>query len=229
MQEELLPTHEIQYREAIQLQVEVYSDMVCPWCRIGKKNLFDARKVIKSRHGVEIAVNYKAFQLDPTVPPEGVPFLRHMERMGSPERVRSLLNHVTEVGESVGLTFRYDLVAMMPNTLLAHRVTTFLSRERKAEWVEVVMTAYFEEGQDIGKTDVLLKLADRLGLDADSIARRLAAGEGVDEIRRDYEEAVRKGITGAPYFVINHEVIIPGAYPASAFVEVFEKIIKAGL
>jgi predicted DsbA family dithiol-disulfide isomerase len=210
------------------LQVDVFSDMVCPWCRIGKKNLSDALDEIKNRLGVDIAVNFRAFQLDPSVPPEGVPFMHHMKRMGSPERVRSLLQRVTEIGESIGLKFRYDLVTVMPNTLLAHRVGALLSPCRRAEWVDAVMTAYFEEGHDIGHLQVLLQLAERLGLDGGNIAQRLAAGDGLIDIEHDYDEAVRMGITGAPFFVINNETIISGAYPASGFVEVFEKIIMAG-
>lgn len=209
------------------MQIRVYSDMVCPWCRIGKKNLSDAIQEWSDRTGEDIKVSYHAFLLDPSLPPDGLPYKESMSaKFGDESRIAPMLDRVREAGAAVGVTFRWDRVTRMPNTVLAHRVTALLPEDRREEWVDAVMTAYFEYGRDIAKPEVLLELANDLGHDSGSLALQLKEGMGNAEVEQDLEQAQRMGISGVPFFVIDNKYGLSGAYPAAEFVRAFEKIAE---
>jgi predicted DsbA family dithiol-disulfide isomerase len=207
------------------MKIDVYSDMVCPWCRIGKKNMSDAIEAWNESTGQTVEVSYHAFQLDPTLPPEGLPFNSVMEKkMGGAERFRPMLQRVTDAGAAVGVTFNFERIERMPNTVLAHRITALLPQEDEVHWLDAVMKAYFEDGRDIAKLDVLLDIASELGLDADEARKLLEAGEGIDAVNDDMESARAMGISGVPFFVIDNKFALSGAYPSAQFLEAFRKI-----
>jgi len=209
------------------MKIDLYSDMVCPWCRIGKKNMYDAIMAWAQETNETIPVTYHAYQLDPTLPPEGKPFRQVMEaKMGGAERLNPMLQRVTEAGAAVGLTFRFDKVTRMPSTLMAHRITALLPEDRKQEWVDGAMRAYFEEGRDIADWSVLAGLLAEIGQDAEEIEGRLGAGEGSSEVERDFQTARDMGITGVPFFIINGKYALSGAYPSSQFLAAFRKIAQ---
>ncbi|MBB6638034.1 DsbA family oxidoreductase [Cohnella thailandensis] len=205
------------------MHIQVYSDMVCPWCRIGMKNLSDAIELWTERTAEEIEVSHRAYLLDPSLPPEGLPFKASMERKMGP-KLEEMTRRVTEAGANVGLVFRFDRVARMPNTVLAHRVTALLPEKQRQMWIDAIMTAYFEFGRDIAKLDVLLEVATDIGLNAHEIGMRLENGEGAEEVERDLAQARAMGISGVPFFVIDNKFGLSGAYPAAEFVRAFEKI-----
>lgn len=208
------------------MQIDVYSDMVCPWCRIGKKNMNDAIAAWENATGETVTVNYHAFQLDPTLPPEGLPFNNHMEKkFGGAEQLRPMLQRVTDAGAAVGVTFKFDQVSRMPNTVLAHRITSLLEEEGQAAWVEACMKAYFEDGKDIAQQEVLVEIArEELGVDTDELKRLLAAGEGNESVTEDQQNAQNIGISGVPFFILDGKYALSGAYPAKQFLEAFQKI-----
>jgi predicted DsbA family dithiol-disulfide isomerase len=207
------------------MKIEVFSDMVCPWCRIGKKNMSDALAQWEEHTGESIPVTYRAYQLDPALPPEGKPFRQTMEaKMGGAERLGPMLQRVTEAGAEIGLTFRFDQVTTMPNTLLAHRITTLVPADRRRQWVDTAMDAYFEHGLNIADVDTLMELADGAGLDSAELRRKLEAGEGSAEVQRDFDAAKAIGITGVPFFLINDKYALSGAYPVSQFLAAFRQI-----
>ncbi|OXS57745.1 disulfide bond formation protein DsbA [Cohnella sp. CIP 111063] len=211
------------------MKIDVYSDMVCPWCRIGKKNMNDAIDAWQEQTGQEVEVSYHAYQLDPSLPPEGLPFNSVMEKkMGGAERLRPMLQRVTEAGANVGVTFHFDKVERMPNTVLAHRITALLPQEDEATWIEAVMKAYFEDGRDIAKLDVLLDIAAELGLDASEARKLLDNGEGQEDVEKDMAAAQGIGITGVPFFIIDNKYALSGAYPSAQFLEAFKKIAQGG-
>jgi len=209
--------------------IDLYSDMVCPWCRIGKKNMHDAIMAWSSETNEPVDVRYRAFMLDPTLPPEGKPFRETMEaKMGGAARLDPMLQRVTDAGAAIGLTFRFDRITRMPNTLLAHRITAILPEDSRRAWVDAAMDAYFEEGRDIADPDVLLELAAGIGADAGDLRRRLDAGEGLDETDRDFAAAQGMGITGVPFFILNGKYALSGAYPSAQFLAAFRKIAQEG-
>ncbi|MFC4303547.1 DsbA family oxidoreductase [Cohnella boryungensis] len=210
------------------MKIDVYSDMVCPWCRIGKKNMNDAIDAWREQSGQTVEVSYHAYQLDPTLPPDGLPFNSVMEKkMGGAERLRPMLQRVTDAGAAVEVTFNFDKVERMPNTVLAHRITALLPQEDEAHWIEAVMKAYFEDGRDIAKLDVLLEIAAELGLDAEEARRLLDNGEGVQAVEQDFAAAKAMGISGVPFFVVNDKYALSGAYPSAQFLEAFRKISQS--
>jgi predicted DsbA family dithiol-disulfide isomerase len=210
------------------MKIDVYSDMVCPWCRIGKKNMNDAIDAWREQSGQTVEVSYHAYQLDPTLPPDGLPFNSVMEKkMGGAERLRPMLQRVTDAGAAVEVTFNFDKVERMPNTVLAHRITALLPQEDEAHWIEAVMKAYFEDGRDIAKLDVLLEIAAELGLDAGEARRLLDNGEGVQAVEQDFAAAKAMGISGVPFFVVNDKYALSGAYPSAQFLEAFRKISQS--
>lgn len=211
------------------MRIDLFSDMVCPWCRIGKKNMDDAISAWTEQTGETIPVTYRAFQLDPTLPPEGKPFRESMAaKMGGDERLDPMFQRVTDAGAAIGLTFRFDKITRMPNTLLSHRITAILPEERRREWVEACMKANFEDGLDVASLDVLLGLAAGMGVDADDLRRRLEAGEGSAEVQQDLDMASGVGITGVPFFIIDGKYALSGAYPVSQFLAAFSKIAQEG-
>jgi predicted DsbA family dithiol-disulfide isomerase len=213
--------------EVNEMKMEVYSDMVCPWCRIGKKNMNDALAQWEEQVGETIPVTFRAYQLDPNLPPEGKPFRQTMEsKMGGAERLAPMLQRVTEAGAEIGVTFRFDQVASMPNTLLAHRMAKLVPIDRQDEWVDTAMAVYFEQGRNIADVEVLLELASGMGLDAAELRRKLDTGEGASEVQQDFDSAKAIGITGVPFFIINDQYALSGASPASQFLAAFRKIAQ---
>ncbi|WP_276353431.1 DsbA family oxidoreductase [Cohnella caldifontis] len=209
------------------MKIDLYSDMVCPWCRIGKKNMYDAIMAWANETNETVDVAFHAFQLDPGLPPEGKPFRDTMEaKMGGAARLDPMLQRVTEAGAGIGLTFRFDRIARMPNTLLAHRITAILPEESRQAWVDAAMDAYFEEGRDIADLDVLLGLAEGIGADAGELRKRLDAGDGTAETDRDFAAARDMGITGVPFFIINGKYALSGAYPSAQFLAAFRQIAQ---
>ncbi|MCC3375145.1 DsbA family protein [Cohnella sp. REN36] len=207
------------------MQIDIYSDMVCPWCRIGKKNVLDAVAEWTAKSGEEVAIRYHAYLLDPTVPDEGLPFEASMSRkMGGADRIPEMLQRVTEAGAAVGVTFRFDRVTRMPNTVLAHRLTYLVPEDRREDWIDAVMTAYFEYGRDIAQREVLLEIAADLGFSSFEMESALAEGKGTEEVQQDLDHASAMGISGVPFFVLNNKYGLSGAYPASEFLRAFEKI-----
>ncbi|TJY41857.1 DsbA family oxidoreductase [Cohnella pontilimi] len=209
------------------MKIEVYSDMVCPWCRIGKKNMSDALAQWEEQTGGQVPVTYRAYQLDPTLPPEGKPFHESMAaKMGGAERFGPMLQRVTDAGAEIGLTFRFDRVATSPNTLLAHRITALLPADLQDKWVNAVMDAHFEHGRNIGEIDTLLEVANSLGFDTAELRQKLEAGGGIAEVEHDIEAAKALGITGVPFFIIDDKNALSGAYPVSQFMAAFRQITQ---
>lgn len=210
------------------MNIDLYSDMVCPWCRIGKKNMQDAIAAWEAETGDKVPVQYRAYQLDPTLPPEGKPFREAMTAKFDASQLAPMLQRVTDAGADVGVTFRFDKVERMANTLLAHRITALVPADKQQQWVDAAMDAYFEHGRDISSLDVLLELASEIGMDADELRKRLDAGEGMAEAQRDFDTARSMGITGVPFFIINGKYALSGAYPSSQFLAAFRKIAQEG-
>jgi predicted DsbA family dithiol-disulfide isomerase len=204
------------------MQIDVYSDMVCPWCYIGKKYLKDALAIWSG--GAEVQIRFRSFQLDPTLPPEGLPFREALSaKMGPNADLTTMLEHVTKAGAAVGLALRFDQITRMPNTLLAHQLVTLLPQHEQEQLVDAIMRAYFEEASDIAQLDVLLEIAQSLGHDATILSARLNQGEGAEQVAEDTVTAQQIGVRGVPFFVLNNKYALSGAYPAPEIVKALTK------
>ncbi|OPH60762.1 hypothetical protein BC351_16315 [Paenibacillus ferrarius] len=203
--------------------IEIFQDVVCPWCRIGKKNLTDALAEFTAE---PVEVHYRAYQLDPSTPEEGSPFRDVMvKKMRADEdRLNGMLQQVTDAGKASGLHFDFSKVEKMPNTLKAHQLIAIAPMENKKELVDAIFQAYFEDGKDIGQVEVLLDLAEQLGLNRSQLAASLLAKEGLEAVESDLAFASQAGVTGVPFFVINGKYALTGAQPSATFSQVLQQI-----
>ncbi|USG63394.1 DsbA family oxidoreductase [Brevibacillus ruminantium] len=205
--------------------IEIFQDTICPWCRIGKKHLFDA---LKQWNGEAVEIRYRAFQLNPDTPKEGVPFLEYMSSMkGGPDAAKQMVQHAANAGAASGVPFQFEKVTMWPNTLASHQLIKLAPPEKQTEVVDAVYRAYFEEGKDIGQAEVLLSIASALGMDQNETKQRLEKGEGLEEIEADLQYAQELEITGVPFFVIDRKLALSGAHPVENFLKAFQQVTEA--
>lgn len=202
------------------MRIDIFQDTVCPWCRIGKQHLFAA---MERWNGEPIDIHYHAFLLDPTTPVEGRPASSLIEKFGSEERVSQAHAHVCQAGEACGLTFDFDRVDKFPNTLLSHQLIQVTPNDLQTQMVDAIMQAYFEDGRDIGKMDVLLSLAEEVGLNPEETRDKLHRGDGVAAVQSDLQFAKEVGVSGVPMFIFNHRLAVSGAQPVELFMQAFAR------
>lgn len=203
------------------MKIDIFSDTVCPWCRIGKQNLHEA---LKEWQGEEVEVRFRAFQLDPTTPVEGRPFRETMsQKFGSGMDLSQLFGQVVRAGQGAGLHFDFDKVGYMPNTLLSHQVVALAPEGRQEEVMDAIFKAYFEDGRDIGSIDVLLAIAEPFGMETGWLRKELEAKTKLSEVEEDLDFAKQVGITGVPFFILNDKYAVSGAQPPAVFLQAMEK------
>ena len=203
----------------IVMPVEVWSDVVCPWCRIGRAHLL--RALEEFEHGASVEVTWRSFELDPAAPATATASLaEQLERKygGTPADIDAMFAAVTARGAAAGLDFRFD-TARSGNTVDAHRLL-HLAREtgRQDELKERFFTAYFTEGEAIGEPETLARLAKEAGLDPAEVDHVLATDRFHDEVRADEAEARALQVTGVPFFVIDRRDAVAGAQPTEVLV-----------
>jgi predicted DsbA family dithiol-disulfide isomerase len=215
------------------LQVEVWSDIACPWCYIGKRRFAAALDAFPHRQHVE--VTWRSYELSPGTPAgPGRPEIDALvEHKGLPrDQVRQMFAHVANVAAGEGLTFDFDR-ALAANTFDGHRLL-HVAREVGGPalvetLIEAVFDAHFSQGADLGDHETLVRLAREAGfaaagLDDDAVRAVLAGDRAADDVRRDEAEARALGVNGVPFFVVDRRVAVSGAQPA----EVFTQLLEAG-
>ncbi len=201
------------------MRIDIWSDIVCPWCYIGETR-FDRAL---ARFDGEVTIRRHPFQLDPEAPIPGVPALeRYAKKFG--DEAPSILERVTNEAASEGLRFDFDR-ALTANTFDAHRALAFARTNGDEHALEnSLFSAYFTEGLDISDRDLLARRGAEIGLDEGALAAYLASDDGVDEVRRELVAAFDNGITAVPSFVFNGEFLIPGAVDTDTFVGILEQM-----
>jgi predicted DsbA family dithiol-disulfide isomerase len=201
--------------------IEIFQDTICPWCRIGKKHLFDA---IRQWDGEPVTIRYRAYQLNPDTPKAGLPFWEAMAAMkGGRDVVQRMVQHAANAGEAAGVPFRFDRVEMWPNTHASHTLIKLAPPERATDLVDAVFRAYFEEGKDIGSLDVLVAIAAEQGMDPEWVRSQITSDAKREEIAEDLVYARELNITGVPFFVIDGKLALAGAHPAENFLKAFRQ------
>lgn len=196
------------------LQLDVWSDIACPWCWVGKRRLRTALE----RFGQPVSIRLRAFELDPTAPREkerGIPYAERLaQKYGTTvERGQAMVDTMTQAGAMDGLELRFDRIRP-GNTFDAHRLIQLAARsERDAEMEERFFRAYLHEGEPIGEPETLARLAIEVGLDAEDVARVLEGEEFAEDVRADEGLAQQRGIHGVPCFVIADRFALSGAQP----------------
>ena len=214
------------------MRIEIFSDVICPWCFIGKRRFETAISRLKDR-GVDVQVDYsfRPFQLDPTAPTDSPTPAKdaYAKKFGGPERATEILAHVTSVAAQDNITFNMD-IAVRANTFLAHRLLSYALKQHGAAvqipLKERIMDAYFTDGKNIGDIDVLADCAESAGIDRLEAHTFLSGDEFVDEVRSEIAEAAEYGVTAVPTFVINGQWSVPGAQDVEMFERIIERILE---
>jgi predicted DsbA family dithiol-disulfide isomerase len=207
------------------IEVEIWSDVVCPWCYIGKRRFETAVAALDD----EIDVNFvfRPYQLDPTASPgKAQPVIEaYAKKFGGHERAQQIIDRVTAVAAENGIQFRMDR-ALRANTLLAHRVLWLAAATgSQIALKERLLQAYFIDGLDIGDPDVLANCAAEVGLDHDRVRAFLDSDEGVAEVRHELQTAAELEITAVPTFVFDGMWMVPGAQEPETFVQVLRRVV----
>lgn len=213
--------------EVIDMKIEVWSDFVCPFCYIGKRRLEEALK--QTGFASQAEVEYKSYELDPNSPKTSDKSMYEVlaQKYGSTvEAAKGMTAQVVEQAKTVGLDYNFE--AMKPaNTLDAHRLVKWASEQGKAaEANELMLHAYFIEGKEIGKHEVLLALVEEIGLSKDEAEKVLTSDAYLTEVQADITRAGQIGVRGVPFFVLNDKYAISGAQPIETFIESLNKIAK---
>jgi predicted DsbA family dithiol-disulfide isomerase len=192
-------------------ELSVVSDAICPWCYVGKRRLEQAFALMNG--APRPRVTWRPFELNPQMPKAGIDRREYrMRKFGSWERSLQMDAQLREVGKSVGIEFRYDLMKRTPNTFDAHRLIWLAGRMSAQDaMVETLFRAYFSEGRDIGDANVLAELAAEAGIERARAVALLAGTEGSAEVAGEEEIAMRAGLSGVPTFVLDGRVLFSGA------------------
>lgn len=208
------------------LTVEIWSDVVCPWCYIGKRRFETAAAQLRDE--VDLQVVYRPYQLDPTASPGmSQPVIEaYAKKFGGAERAAEIIGHVTAVAADEGLTFHMDK-ALRANTLLAHRLL-FLAEGtgQQYELKERLLKAYFVDGLDIGDPDVVADCAAEVGMQRGAVRAFLESSDGVAEVQAMLRVAAEAEITAVPTFVFDGRWSVPGAQDAETFVSVIRRLLQ---
>ena len=217
--------------ESEPITIDVWSDIACPWCYIGKRKLEDgiaAYRASDASAGIlDINVEYHSFELAPDTPVDfdgsETDFLS--KHKGIPlEQTTAMLERVTGIAESVGLHYDYDAL-QHTNTVKAHQLIHFAKAHGvQLEAKERLLKAYFEEGRHVGRNEDLADLAAEIGLDRTEVLRALEADEYLPAVRADQAQAVAYGIQGVPFFVLDGKYGVSGAQDASTFAELLRQL-----
>jgi predicted DsbA family dithiol-disulfide isomerase len=203
------------------LTVDVVSDVVCPWCFIGKRRLESALAMAPD---LDVDLRFRPFQLDSTIPPGGISRKEYVERKFGPERAATIYERVRGVGEEVGIPFAFEKITRSPNTLDAHRLLRWALDEGCQELVkERLLSLYFLEGADVGDHEVLANAAADCGMNAEDVRRRLASDEDVESVRAEIDHIHKLGVNGVPFFIFGGRYALSGAQPPEALVEAMRK------
>jgi predicted DsbA family dithiol-disulfide isomerase len=203
------------------LHIDVISDVICPWCFIGKRRL---EKAIAA-HGEPVNVRWLPFQLNPTMPKEGISRKEYRTRkFGSWERSLEIDAQMVAVGEAEGIHFTLDRIERTPNTLDAHRLIWLADHEGCQDAiVEALFRAYFTEGRDISNRQALITVVAEAGLDRHRTEKVLNSDEGMEAIKEAEILSRRFRVDGVPFFIINGKITLAGAQQPDAFVGAFKQ------
>lgn len=206
------------------INIKIASDVVCPWCLVGKKELELAMQELQNDFHFE--VQFLPFELDPNLPENGVDFKPYITRkFGDYDRFMQNTNMLVERGKSIGLNFNFPAIHRSPNTFNLHRIIQFAHQFGiQAQVKEAYMKSYFEQGIDLTLEKNAVEVAVNAGLDEELVLNLLNSDEGKKEVEMVQESVRSMGITGVPFFIINDQYGLSGALPAKQFVQAFKEL-----
>jgi len=207
------------------MRIDIVSDVVCPWCFIGKRRL---ERALAMRPQPAVEIGWRPFALNPDVPPEGADRRAYVAaKFGGADQAAQLYAQVAEVGVGENIFFAFDRIERTPNTMQAHRLIRHAGAKGVQDAVvEGLFAAYFLEGVDVGQTDALVAVADAAGMDGNETRQWLESGAEADQVAQEIGAAQQMGVGGVPCFIFERKYALTGAQAPEAFFQVFDKLAE---
>jgi predicted DsbA family dithiol-disulfide isomerase len=205
------------------IEIEIFSDVICPWCFIGKARL-DA--VLQTSVGEGVSLRWRPYQLQPQIPPEGLDRALHLtHRYGAQADLAKAPERIVQEAQAEGLHLRYDLIKRMPNTRLAHQVLTFaFPYGVQHRLAQILFEDYFCRGVDVGDIEQLMDAASQVDLPLESLREYLADNKGFEEIEQQRERAADLGLSGVPGYYLADRFLLPGAQDQATMKQIIQRV-----
>jgi predicted DsbA family dithiol-disulfide isomerase len=203
------------------MQIDIFSDTICPWCYIGKRRL---ERALAARPQPGLEIRWRAFQLNPDMPPGGMDRKDYLAaKFGGAQGARQVYDRVRAAGESEGIAFAFEAIGRTPNTIDSHRLIRLAQdTDRADEVVEALFKAYFLRGEDIGDREILVAAAAAAGMDAQDVRTFLESDAGADSARTEDSRAREIGIQGVPTFILGGKYSLSGAHEPEVLFQLFD-------
>lgn len=209
------------------MKIEIWSDVMCPFCYIGKNNFEQALEKLPFKNEVE--VEWKSFQLDPTLDPlqpqNTIEYFK--EKKGLPaDQTSQMIGQVAQMGKGAGIDFNFEK-ALIINTFSAHKLLHLAKKHGKAnEMEEALFIAHFIDGKNVGDLEELISLAEKSGIDQEEARQAVTSDQFDNEVNQDIQEAKNNGISGVPFFILNGKYAVSGAQPIEVFADALQQTYK---
>lgn len=194
---------------ADKLIIDIISDVVCPWCYIGKRRLEAALKLVPE---IKTEIRWRPYQLDATIPPEGLPRQAYMEKkFGSAEKLNAIYERITQIGHELHIDFQFQNITIAPNTMNAHRMIRWAAGERQDAMVEALFRSFFIEGKNLADRSDLIEIGAVAGFPRAALSQLLESDEDRQAVRDEIDAAQQMGIQGVPFFIFGQKYAVSGA------------------
>lgn len=206
------------------ITIDVISDVMCPWCLVGKRRL---EKALALRPGVGVQIRWRPYQLDPTIPKGGVDRQAYMaKKFGDPERIGPMHERLEGIGKAEGIAFDFSAISRSPNTIDAHRLIRWAADDGvQDKVVDRLFSLYFTEGGDIESHPTLVSLARDAGMDGDAVADLLARDVDAELVRQEADAARRMGVDGVPCFIFDEKFAVMGAQSSETLAQCIDRAV----
>ena len=205
------------------LKIDIVSDVVCPWCVIGFRNLKKAIKELENE--LSFKISWRPYELHPEIPSNGYDKELYMQQKFGPNRGKGAYDEIIQIGKDLNFDFNFSKSKRIPNTFLAHRLLWYSEQKSlQNELSEALFYAYFTEGQDVGSVKILTNIAAKIGLDALEVRTFLESENGTNEVEDQEKVSLEKSIGAVPTYIINNQYILQGGQQPETFVAFLRKI-----
>tara|TARA_B100000212_G_scaffold334377_1_gene304970 strand:- start:3477 stop:4133 length:657 start_codon:yes stop_codon:yes gene_type:complete len=207
----------------LMIELDIFSDTVCPWCYIGKKRLENALNKYKN---LVIKQTWRPFQLNPGMPPDGMDRQEYLiSKFGSSDAAKTVYENIYEEGVKEGINFNFDLIEVTPNSFNSHRLLALAYKVDIQEKVlDDLFESYFLHGKNIGDPNILLQIAIKHNINAEEFKSYLSDQENIEPLANEAIQAKKMGINSVPTFIVNRQIVINGAQTSENFELIFEKL-----
>ena len=209
------------------MEIDIFSDTICPWCFIGKRRL---ERALRERPQAKLTVRWRAFQLNPDMPAEGMERQSYLElKFGGAGNAEAVYAQVSAAGQAEDIPFAFERIARTPNTVESHRLIRYAHEQgRQDETVEALFQAYFLRGENIGDPEVLIAAAREAGLEPEAARAFLSSEAEAVAVRAEDAQARQAGINGVPCFIFDGKYALAGAHPPEVLHQLFDLALQEG-